>query len=309
MRKTRSLRLVILTNLAILFFYCLPSVASPGSPAVSPAEIAAPYKDKLVMLRNFYCGSDLKFDVQGRLISGGGPGAWTLCRDMRIEGVKLEDGKLKITGQRIYLFYDSKQKQFRDVAEVADKNTRNYKEIVKHQKTSIEMELPPGAEDSSIQAAMDRLCYSSEQEFLADAPYIWKSFLQTANKLEGQPVISPGSDEISNPAAEGTFLSATDHDGKPLHVGKGVSAPVPVYTPDPDYTAEARATLYQGTNAVTVVVGSDGRVRNPILSQCLGMGLDEKTAERVLVWKFEPATKDGNPVAVQVVIEVKFNLY
>ncbi|HKN35382.1 MAG TPA: TonB family protein [Terriglobales bacterium] len=37
--------------------------------------------------------------------------------------------------------------------------------------------------------------------------------------------------------------------------------------------------------------------------------LDEKAVEAVRKWRFEPAEKDGRPVAVQVNIEVSFRLY
>jgi periplasmic protein TonB len=41
----------------------------------------------------------------------------------------------------------------------------------------------------------------------------------------------------------------------------------------------------------------------------LGMGLDEKALQAVKQWKFEPAMKDGHPVAVQMNVEVSFRLY
>lgn len=94
-----------------------------------------------------------------------------------------------------------------------------------------------------------------------------------------------------------------------FHVGNGVSAPVPIYSPDPDYSEEARKAKYQGTVVLTVIVGPDGRVHNARVSRSLGMGLDEKAIEKVMVWKFKPATKDSKPVAVEVSVEVQFNLY
>jgi hypothetical protein len=38
-------------------------------------------------------------------------------------------------------------------------------------------------------------------------------------------------------------------------------------------------------------------------------GLDGKAMEAVRSWKFEPATKDGKPVAVHLQVEVQFRLY
>jgi len=39
------------------------------------------------------------------------------------------------------------------------------------------------------------------------------------------------------------------------------------------------------------------------------MGLDENAIEAVKSWKFEPAMKDGQPVRVEIAIEVNFHLY
>jgi len=94
-----------------------------------------------------------------------------------------------------------------------------------------------------------------------------------------------------------------------FHVGNGVTAPVPIYQPDPDYSDEARKAKYQGTVVLNVIVGADGRVHKAAVARSLGMGLDEKAIERVMIWKFKPATKDSKPVAVEVSVEVTFNLY
>jgi TonB family protein len=37
--------------------------------------------------------------------------------------------------------------------------------------------------------------------------------------------------------------------------------------------------------------------------------LDEKAIEAVKQWRFEPGTKDGQPVPVEVSMEVSFRLY
>jgi TonB family protein len=93
------------------------------------------------------------------------------------------------------------------------------------------------------------------------------------------------------------------------HVGGGVSAPRAIYTPEPEFSEEARKAKYQGVVVLTIIVGTDGRVHNPRVLRSLGMGLDEKAVEGVKTWKFDPSKKDGRPVAVEMNIEVAFNLY
>lgn len=92
-------------------------------------------------------------------------------------------------------------------------------------------------------------------------------------------------------------------------VGGGVSAPRAVYAPDPEYSDEARKAKYQGTVVLWMVIGPDGRPRDLRVTRSLGMGLDEKALDAVRTWRFEPALKDGRPVAVQISVEVSFRLY
>jgi periplasmic protein TonB len=93
------------------------------------------------------------------------------------------------------------------------------------------------------------------------------------------------------------------------HVGDGVSPPRPIYTPEPEFSEEARKAKYQGVVVLNIIVGVDGRVHNQRVIRSLGMGLDEKALEGVKTWKFDPSKKDGRPVAVEMNIEVAFNLY
>ena len=97
--------------------------------------------------------------------------------------------------------------------------------------------------------------------------------------------------------------------GGVYRVGGGVSAPRPIYSPDPEYSEEARKAKYQGTVVVWVIVGPDGRTRDIRIQRSLGMGLDEKAIAAIHTWKFEPARKDGVAVAVQVSVEITFRLY
>lgn len=97
--------------------------------------------------------------------------------------------------------------------------------------------------------------------------------------------------------------------GGVYRVGGGVSAPRVIYDPDPEYSEEARQAKYQGTVVLWVVIGADGRAHEVRVQRSLGMGLDEKAEEAVRKWRFYPALKDGQPVAVQVNVEVNFRLY
>jgi TonB family protein len=95
--------------------------------------------------------------------------------------------------------------------------------------------------------------------------------------------------------------------GVPVYAaGSGVTPPRVTYSPDPQYSKEARKAHLRGTVGLAVVVGPDGRPMNIKVTQTLGKGLDEKAVEAVSNWKFEAGTKDGVPVPVRISIQCEF---
>ena len=80
----------------------------------------------------------------------------------------------------------------------------------------------------------------------------------------------------------------------------------PIYHPDPEYTEEARSARIRGIIKFVITIGADGRVHEIKALSPLGYGLDEKAAETVQSWKFEPALQDGTPIESQAVVDVSF---
>ena len=92
-------------------------------------------------------------------------------------------------------------------------------------------------------------------------------------------------------------------------VGDGVSAPVPIFKPEPPYTKEARAAKLQGTVVLWIIVGVDGAVTDAKVIKPFDKGLDENAVQAVKTWKFTPAVKAGKPVPCRLMVEVSFRLY
>ena len=89
----------------------------------------------------------------------------------------------------------------------------------------------------------------------------------------------------------------------------GVKPPKCVYCPDPSYTDPARLAKLNGTAVMEVVVTAEGQTGPVRLVKGLPFGLNESAMEAVRRWKFSPATLNGAPVTVKVMIEVTFRLY
>ena len=96
--------------------------------------------------------------------------------------------------------------------------------------------------------------------------------------------------------------------GGAYRVGGGVSAPVPIFRPEPEYSEEARKAKFQGSVIVALIVDEKGNPQGIRVVRPLGLGLDEKAIEAVQKWRFKPGQKDGRPVPVTAQIEVSFRL-
>ncbi|WP_109489094.1 energy transducer TonB [Occallatibacter savannae] len=89
----------------------------------------------------------------------------------------------------------------------------------------------------------------------------------------------------------------------------GVSQPIPVFTPEAEFSDEARRHKQQGACTISVVIDAQGNPQNPRVVQPIGMGLDEKALQAVMRYRFKPAKKDGRPVAVRIGVVVDFRLF
>lgn len=99
-------------------------------------------------------------------------------------------------------------------------------------------------------------------------------------------------------------------DGDGYLVGNGVSAPKLLRAVKPQYTPDAMRARISGSVWLECVVDSHGLVDRCRLSRSLdkNFGLDEEAIKAARQWKFEPGIRSGEPVPVQVTIELAFSL-
>ena len=87
-----------------------------------------------------------------------------------------------------------------------------------------------------------------------------------------------------------------------------VSKPTAIYHPGPKYSEKALFKHVSGTVRVRLVVNEKGFPEILEATRHLGEGLDMHALSAVAQWRFEPARKNGQPVAVMVVVEINFRI-
>ena len=106
------------------------------------------------------------------------------------------------------------------------------------------------------------------------------------------------------PPATGPAVAALPTDGITQR-----AIPQGGYQHRPAYPSSARRLGVQGTTLLNVLVADDGRVASVIVAQSAGHpDLDQAAADAVRRWRFEPARRGAEKVAMWVQLPVEFRL-
>ncbi len=91
-------------------------------------------------------------------------------------------------------------------------------------------------------------------------------------------------------------------------VGGGVTPPVRIFSPQPRYTEDARRAGVEGVVILETVVDETGSVRDVKVLKGLPFGLDQSAVDTVKTWRYEPALRGGEPVAVYFTFTINFSI-
>jgi TonB family protein len=249
------------------------------------AQLGRQYVGKMVTLSAPAEGEMLIFAADGS-VTRGKPAASSIFGHVVVRELAVNPDRVSITGDRVFLIYDPVEKRFRD-----------YLELLNDDKWRQSLGVPAISKG-------DRKWFEKRREVrieVATAGSEPQGALEKVIQLTDdlhypKPAPQPPEIEVAN--------------SKGVHkVGQKISAPRIVSAPEPRYNDYARKARLQGTSVLWVVIGSDGRVKDIKVQRPIGMGLDENALETVRTWRFKPSERDGQPVAVQVNVEVNFRLY
>jgi TonB family protein len=241
-------------------------------------SLASKYVGQTLALRNFYTANRLRYSETGILSGPRETGTWTLYSTVEVKKIALASHTLHVEGLRRAFVYDAQTKQFDE--------SRTDLPI------SIDLEYPPGVVSQAVvEKAMTNVFIAPGEKLADELPPFWQSFFQEQQAAKDQNT----EPKCSTPPGV-------------LRKGDGASVPRLLSKVDPVYTDVARRGKIEGSVILCVVVQHDGTIGSVQLFQPLGLGLDESAVDAVRKWRFQPGTKDGNPVDVLATVEVSFRL-
>ena len=134
-------------------------------------------------------------------------------------------------------------------------------------------------------------------------------------KIESFHLVAPPIQTLKQGTQSNTeaiFLASEPgpFNGGVFRVGGSVTPPVPIISPQPQFSDDARRKKISGICLVTLIVDPWGMPFNPRIVRPLYPSLDQKALEAVRKYRFKPAMKDGLlPVAVMITVQVNFRIY
>jgi TonB family protein len=277
------------------------------------------YDDKTLVLRQFYPGERLRYDSAGTTIGSGIPGDWTVNGFVRVASLSLSGQRLTIKGDRLLLLNSGQTFAFQQSGGKKKEKAKGASGL------QIQVEFDPsGITAENADAALSRIFLTAHDRIADLVPDYWKPCVLAASTGVGRkeyiacgfppdfaaiPGVIPNSDEHAESVHDyNGEVKASDLEIVPM--GKGVTPPRRLTGgPDPDFSTEARKLGYRGAVGLLVVVDKTGQVRNVRVLRPLGLGLEQKAVESLRKWRFSPAEKDGQPVAVELGIQIDFHLY
>ena len=267
-------------------------------------QLMSQYGDKVLALRHSYRSSSQEYAIDGAPLTAGEEGPWTLYGRMLVKEVSVTAESLILEGKRAQCFFDKKGTltQFQE----------DRKHPAESLKITLRLQQPLSSADEAT-AALSRVFALTPEEIVRSAPAYWQAPLAKefgipdVKKPDTQDVKKPDAQDAGRQPEKGNAQSGNASPSVVLGAPH-VSAPQILYQPEPGFTDAARARRFEGVVGLNIVVDPTGKVRNVKIIRPLGMGLDENAVATVSTWRFNPATKDGQPVAVAVYVEVAFHL-
>ena len=263
----------------VIVLMCVGSIPIWGQTGSVQDQLNSTYKGKILLLRNFYSGTDLEYDQNGILLSRASSGPWTLAY-VEITDVSITTQRIEVVGNRLGTLFQSEKPR-----------------PVMIGKLKIHIAKPVSNTDTeaALHPIFSKILIEQGEDLRPLLPDYWRYYLTETDS------------HARSAAWEATLEKSKVVPLKPTITPTGaVTQPKAVHTQDPKYTKEAESRHIEGRSVLGVVVDTTGTAVDIGILEPLGMGLDEQAVLSVKRWKFRPSTLNGQPVPVRINVEINF---
>jgi TonB family protein len=266
-----------------------PPAAVVADPILTAAQNLV---GEALFLRDFYPSNSLAYDEAGRLeatsTTTGQPADWTLSGVNILKLARVGANQIELDGVRAAIRYNPDAHEFQ-------------RHPLNDQKMKLLIKLAPNAQtDSGGDARQLRAAFAAIFAIGIDpgiehsTPPLWSHYFDPTlawppDALTGQTIYP------ADQPAQNTQQNA-------------VTPPLLSHRADPRFTDAAAHDKVTGQVQLRVVIDAEGVPQRIVVARPLGYGLDQQAADAVAKWRFEPATRAGEPVPCSIPIGIDFQI-
>jgi TonB family protein len=259
-------------------FQAAPPPAAPTDPALIAAENLI---GKALFLRNFYASNSLTYSATGQVEGDAKPTDWTLAAVNVLKATRPTPDEIELEGVRAAIRYNPDAHEFQ-------RHALNDQKI----RLVIQLDPNPASQASQLRAAFAAIfAVGIDPALQRSMPPLWSHYFD------------PGLAWPADALATATIYQMLGQADQP----KDITPTSVASKVEPEFTAAARIDKVKGPLQLRLVVDAAGVPQRIVVTRPFGYGLDERAAEAMAKWRYNPAIRNGQPVPVAILINFNFD--
>jgi hypothetical protein len=247
-------------------------------PEPDQTALRAEYVKKVLIFRKSYRTlTHLEVNADGSVAGNPQPGFWSMDGACQVQDLEFRHDRITVKCAKLWANVKDDGQLHYFPASVALKGNSDYPQEID---LVFRIEKKKEMSASDFKECLGHVFLGEGESLLAAAPAPIVAYIQ---KVAIEPDIDP--------------TATKPFDGTP---------PKAISTPPPDLSKEAALVGQGGREGFIALVDEEGKARVVGFTHILQYGLEETTMEAVKSWKFQPAMKDGKPIAVRMAMEVEY---
>lgn len=254
-------------------------------------------KGKTVLIRGFFQDDKLEYTAQGDVMGTPQPGSWTVAK-FEVHAISAHQDRLEIRGPRVNTLADPYEHRFTNkVSHEGDIK------VTIHASPSL-------LDQQQLDSLIQKVFVTDSKPKIEVFPPYWREFfsgnITKSKDVHGKTIFRRrGETDLGEDRPV-----YTDSSGEPVfRVSTNMEAPKIVHHVDPEFTQCARDEKFTGTTLLSLEIDKTGIIHDIQIAQPIGCGLDDEAVRAVQQWRFAPARRNAQPVAVLVEAEVSYKVY
>jgi hypothetical protein len=273
MKKITSVFLLAAAVLLLGGAVALPAGLSEAAQTALRAEYA---KKVLIFRKSYRLLSRLEVNADGGVAGNLKPGFWSMDGACQVQDLEFRADRVTVRCAKLWANVKDDGQLHYFPASAALKGNTDYPQNIEVVFRLAKAEMSA----DKFKEHLNQIFLAEGESLMAATPSPIVAYIQ---KVMIEPDIDP--------------TGGKQFDGTP---------PKAISTPSPDLSREAALVGQAGKEGFVALVDEQGRASVMGFTHLLQYGLEETTMEAVRSWKFQPAMKDGKPVAVRMAMEIEY---